>query len=114
MLSRSAPEFEVKLDDRANRWLGSQPAMGPVVIAYLETRCCGGGRVCDVRVRMGKRAERYSLIRIGSVDGRELMLDRRIAQRLPLQLVLTVRGIGPFQALSLDLKGEEWGRLLYD
>lgn len=107
-------DFEIRLEDRARHWLETHPGQLPLVIAYSETRCCGGGRICDVRVRIGKRAERYSLIRIGSVSGRDLMLDRRIARRLPQQLVLTVRGVGPLQALSLDLEGEEWARLLYD
>ena len=106
--------FEVELDDRARAWLAAHPGPRRLVVAYDEARCCGGGRVCDVTIRAERRSERWPLARIGSVDGRELLLDRRILARLPRRLPLTVRGLGPFRALSLDLEGEQWGRLLFD
>ena len=105
--------FEVELDARARTWLASHRADRRLVVAYEESRCCGGGRICDVRIRDERRAERRSLARIGSVDGRDLLLDLRIAGRLPRRLRLTVRGLGPLWGLSLDLDGEAWGRLLY-
>ncbi|HEV2014481.1 MAG TPA: hypothetical protein VGR77_11465 [Candidatus Dormibacteraeota bacterium] len=106
--------FQVEPDARARMWLASHRADRRLVVAYEETRCCGGGRICDVRIRDERRAERWSLARIGSVDGRDLLLDTRIAGRLPRRLPLTVRGLGPLQHLSLDLAGEEWASLLFD
>jgi len=47
-------------------------------------------------------------------DGTRLLVDRRAARRLPSRFGLTVRGLGPFKRLDLDLSGEEWGALLYD
>jgi len=47
-------------------------------------------------------------------DGTKLLVDRRAARRLPSRFRLTVRGIGPFRRLDLDLSGEEWAVLLYD
>ncbi len=106
--------FEVEVDARARTWLASHRADRRLVVAYEESRCCGsGGRICDVRIRDERRAERRSLARIGSVDGRDLLLDTRIADRLPRRLPLTVRGLVPIRGLSLDLDGEAWGRLLY-
>lgn len=111
---QSILNFNIQLDPRAGGWLECRSGFGSIVIAYSETRCCGGGRICQVRIRDRKRAEPSALVRIGSVAGRELFADRRIVGRLPYRLPITVRGVGPFQALSLDLEGEEWARLLYD
>ncbi len=105
--------FEIELDDRAREWVRRHPDERRLVIGYYERRCCGGGKVCDVSVRAEKRSERHELVRVGSVEGRELLLDRRIANRLPRRLPLTVRGIGPLRGLSLALEGEDWAQLLY-
>jgi hypothetical protein len=47
-------------------------------------------------------------------DGTRLLVDRRAARRLPSRFGLTVRGLGPFKRLDLQLTGEQWGALLYD
>ena len=47
-------------------------------------------------------------------DGTRFLVDRRAAARLPSRFALTVRGLGPFRHLDLDLDGEQWGTLLYD
>ncbi len=47
-------------------------------------------------------------------DGTRLLVDRRAARRLPSRFGLTVRGLGPFKRLDLQLSGEQWGALLYD
>ena len=47
-------------------------------------------------------------------DGNEVLIDRRAAARLPSRFGLTLRGIGPFKHLALELEAEQWGRLLYD
>jgi len=47
-------------------------------------------------------------------DGTRFLIDRRAAARLPSRLGLTVRGMGRFKHLDLDLEAEQWGTLLYD
>jgi hypothetical protein len=47
-------------------------------------------------------------------DGTKFLIDRRAAARLPSRFGLTLRGIGPLKHLDLELKGEQWGALLYD
>jgi hypothetical protein len=108
--------FEVVFDDEALRWLGERPSADPLVIAYEDSRCCGGGHIRGLRLRGGKRREEEApgLIGIGQVNGRRILLDRRIMLRLPQRIPVTVRGLGPFQGLHLDFSGEEWARLLYD
>lgn len=47
-------------------------------------------------------------------DGTKFLIHRTAAARLPSQFRLTVRGMGRFKHLDLDLDGEQWGTLLYD
>ncbi|HYS01929.1 MAG TPA: hypothetical protein VET82_06235 [Candidatus Eisenbacteria bacterium] len=109
-------EFEVTFDDEALRWLGERPSGDPLVIAYEDSRCCGGGHIRDLRVRGSRRREEESegLVGVGEVDGRRILLDRRIMPRMPRRIPVTVRGLGPFRSLHLDFSGEEWARLLYE
>jgi len=44
----------------------------------------------------------------------KIAIDPRAAARLPSRFRLTVRGLGRFKHLDLDLTGEQWGALLYD
>jgi hypothetical protein len=46
-------------------------------------------------------------------DGTKFLIDPRAAKRLPGRFGLTVRGLGRFKHLDLDLDGDEWGELLY-
>ncbi len=105
--------FEIELNDAAGEWLRQHPGVRRIVIAYEEHRCCGGGKICDVRLRGARRTEPRPLLRAGLVLGREVLVDRRIVGRLPRRLPLAVRGIGPWRGLSLDLDGEQWADLLY-
>jgi hypothetical protein len=109
-------EFEVVFDDEALRWLGERPSADPLVIAYEDSRCCGGGHIRDLRLRGGLRREEEAagLIGIGEVNGRPSLLDRRIMSRVPRRIPVTVRGLSPFRSLHLDFSGEEWARLLYE
>jgi len=54
------------------------------------------------------------MVGVGEVDGRRILLDRRIMLRLPQRIPVTVRGLGPFGGLHLDVSGEEWAGLLYE
>lgn len=96
------------------RWLGQHPSPSPLVIAYQVTRYCGG-QVCEVRMRTSKAADsdHRKLLRIGSVVGRDVLIDARILGTVPRRTPITVRGFWARQKLALDLSGEEWGRLLY-
>jgi hypothetical protein len=106
--------FEVVADDQAGAWLVNHPSALTRVIRYDVHRCCGGGKLCRVTVRTVSRAERTAdYISASLPDGSEILVDHRAAKRLPARFGLTVRGIGPFKHLDLDLSGEEWGELLY-
>jgi hypothetical protein len=107
--------FRVDADPSAQEWMRSHPTEEPRVIAYDVKRCCGGGKLCmiSVRERSLKDDRRdYATAVLG--DGTKLMVDRRAAGRLPSSFGLTVRGLGPFRRLDLELSGEQWGTLLYD
>ena len=107
--------FAVIFDDKARRWLDEHPSQDALVIAYEDSRCCGGGHIRDLRLRRGRRRDEIaSMVDIGDVDGRRILLDRRILLRMPHTIPVTVGGIGPLRGLHLDLSGEEWARLLYD
>jgi hypothetical protein len=104
----------VDADPAARAWLDSHPSSEPPVIAYEVRRCCGGGKICTVRVRsMSRRddGDAYEMVRLE--DGAEILVDRRAAARLPSRFGLTVSGTGPFRRLDLELEPEEWGTLLY-
>src|ERR1700737_509335 len=108
-------EFAVEFDDQARRWLEEHPAPDAVVIAYSDTRCCGGGHIRDLRLRRSRRGdERSELVDIGEVAGRRIRLDGRATARMPRTIPVPVGGLGPFQGLHLDFSAEEWSRLLYD
>ena len=54
MMARAMPanaDFVVEVDAAALAWLDSHKSEGPRVITYDVHRCCGGGKICDVRVR---------------------------------------------------------------
>jgi len=107
--------FDVTFDDKARRWLNEHPSQDALVIAYEDSRCCGGGHIRDVRLRRGRRGDqKSSLVDIGDASGRRILLDRRIILRMPQKIPVTVGGIGPLRGLHLDFSGEEWARLLYD
>jgi hypothetical protein len=106
--------IRVDADPAALAWLDSHPSSEPLVIAYEVRRCCGGGKVCAVRVRSMSRSDdgdAYEMARLD--DGAEILIDRRAAARLPSRFGLTVSGTGPFRRLDLDLEPEDWGTLLY-
>jgi hypothetical protein len=104
---------ELCLDDKALRWLDEHPSPSALVLAYSVTRCCGG-TVCNVRLRREKRPDRLSqqMRRIATVNGREVLVDSRIVDRLPNHLPVSVRGVGRLKRLTLNLEGDEWARLL--
>ena len=87
----------------------------PRVLAYDVKRCCGGGKICSVSFReRSRKDDRRDFATAVLSDGSTLLVDRRAARRLPSRFRLTVRGLGPFKRLDLDLSGEQWGALLYD
>ncbi|TMC80294.1 MAG: hypothetical protein E6I61_14040 [Chloroflexi bacterium] len=106
-------DFELHLDDQARAYLAAHPAAG-WVIAYDVHRCCGGGVICQVRVRkISARDRRDELETAVMFDGTTVLVDSRAARRLPARFGLTVRGLGPLRHLDLELSGEQWGELLY-
>lgn len=108
-------DFAVEVDAAARAWLDSHPSMESRVISYDVHRCCGGGKICDVQVRDGVRSRDVSSYAMAVLqDGTKIAIDPRAAARLPSRFGLTVRGLGPFKHLDLDLSGEQWGALLYD
>lgn len=107
--------FQLEADNAAREWLEAHPASGPRVIAYDIHRCCGGGKICQVKVRDLFRKDDAAEYATGEMkDGTKFLIDRRAAARLPSRFGLTVRGLGPLKHLDLALEGEQWGTLLYD
>ena len=107
--------IQVDADPAARAWLDSHPSSDPRVIAYEVHRCCGGGKICLVRLRSlssGDDGDAYEMARLD--DGGEILIDRRAVARLPSRFALTMRGLGPFRHLDLKLDAKEWGILLYD
>jgi len=108
-------QFQLDADAGARQWLDSHRSAHGRVIAYNVQRCCGGGTICQVRVRELSRRDDPDEFTSGTLpDGTRFLIDPRAAARLPSHFRLTVRGVGPFKHLDLDLEGEQWGTLLYD
>jgi len=118
MMARAMPatgDFVVEVDAAARAWLDSHKSEEPRVITYDVHRCCGGGKICDVRVRETAHSDDITNYAAAVLpDTTRLVIDPRAAGRLPSRFRLTVRGLGPLKHLDLDLSGEEWGALLYD
>ena len=113
MAARST--FQLEADTNALEWLERHPSTAPRVIAYEVHRCCGGGKICQVRFRDLSRDDDPSQFATGVLgDGTRFLIDRRAAARLPSRFTLTTRGVGPLKHLDLNLEAEMWGRLLYD
>ena len=100
--------LRIQADAAAQAWLDAHPASGPRVIDYSVSRCCGGGRICTVRVRGGSQRDRArNLVAAELEDGTPMLVDRRAAARLPSRFGLTLRGFGPLRHLDLDLDPEQ-------
>ena len=107
--------FQLEADAAAREWLEAHREAGPRVIAYDVHRCCGGGKICQVKVRELSRKDDPADYATGEMDdGTKFLIDRRAAIRLPSRFGLTVGGLGRLKHLDLDLEGEQWGTLLYD
>ena len=110
-----ASDFQLEADASAREWLELHPSAWPRVIAYDVHRCCGGGKICQVKVReLSRKDDPREFVSGVLDDGTRFLIDRRAAARLPSRFGLTVRGLGRLKQLDLDLRGEEWGALLYD
>jgi hypothetical protein len=111
--------FALSADDQARHWLDEHPEAARLVIAYMSSRaCCSGARVCDVRVRIDTTASQpdthgASWVAIGNLEGREVVIDSRVVERMPAHIRFTQRGVGPLRRLDLDLSGEQWADVLY-
>lgn len=106
--------FQVEVDAKARAWMQAHPASEPRTIAYDVHRCCGGGKICSVAVReLSQKADTGSFATGTTEDGMRVLIDPRAARRLPARFGITVRGIGRWAHLDLDLTGEQWGDLLY-
>jgi len=94
--------------------LAAHPSAGPRVIEYDVHRCCGGGKICQVRVREASQGDDPDRFTSGTLDdGSTILIDKRAAVRLPARFGLTVRGRGPLKRLDLNLDADQWGELLY-
>lgn len=111
--------FDLIVDQQSKEWLEEHPEALRLFITFKSSRaCCSGVRVCDARIRVGLASTRRgsaetSWTPLGQVEGREVFVDSRLIERMPTQLPLTGRGIGPFRHLDLDLSSEQWAELLY-
>jgi hypothetical protein len=106
--------FRVEAGANVRAWLDAHPSTEPRIITYDVTRCCGGGKICEVRVRHQSAKDNPDEYAMGVMDdGTTFLIDRRAAAKLPSRFALTVRGLGPLKHLDLDLESEQWGELLY-
>jgi hypothetical protein len=112
--------FELSVDAAARQWLDDRPQATQLFIAYLSSKACcsGGAHVCDVRVRINANISQRdtgaaSWVALGLVNGREVMIDSRLVDRMPAKLRFVQRGVGPFRHLDLDLSSEQWADALY-
>jgi hypothetical protein len=111
----SGQHFQLEADATVHTWLEAHPSPSPRVIAYDVHRCCGGGKICQVKVRELSKKDHSDEYATGVMDdGTKFLIDRRAAARLPSRFGLTVRGLGRLKHLDLVLEGEQWGALLYD
>jgi hypothetical protein len=119
MASTLRDRFELRVDDQARQWLDEHPQAWRLFIAYMSSRaCCSGARVCDVRIRVDTTASQpdtrgASWVTLGLLRDREVLIDARLIDRMPAQLPIIQRGVGPFRHLDLDLSGEQWADVLY-
>ena len=106
--------MRVELDERAREWIKANTRRSMWAIDYDVHRCCGGGKICEVRFRVvdGKR-RRADYVSATADDGTEFLIDPRAARRLPARVTVTLGGLGPRKHLDLALSGREWGDLLY-
>lgn len=51
MDEKGRQDFEVEVDGAAKAWLDANPAEHRV-LTYSVKRCCGGGKICSVQVRL--------------------------------------------------------------
>jgi hypothetical protein len=106
--------FQLHADAAAKGWLQAHEQAEPLVIAYEVHRCCGGGKICQVKVRRMSSDDEPAAYASGVTDdGGRVLIDKRAASRLPARFGVTVRGLGPLKHLDLDLEAEDWGELLY-
>ena len=106
--------FRLRADAAAKSWLQAHALTEPLVIAYEVHLCCGGGKICQVKVRPMSRDDEPAAFASGVTDvGGRVLIDKRAASRLPARFGLTVRGLGPLKHLDLALEAEDWGELLY-
>ncbi|MFI5286567.1 MAG: hypothetical protein ACHQ4F_09625 [Candidatus Dormibacteria bacterium] len=111
--------FALSFDLQARHWLSEHQDASRLYIAFMSSRaCCSGTQVCDVRVRVEATTSQPAIrgaswIKLGSVQGREVMLDSRLADRMPSQIRFIQRGVGPFRRLDLHFSSEQWADMLY-
>jgi len=111
----SDQHFHLEADATVRAWLEARPSAAPRVIAYDVHRCCGGGKICQVKVREQSQKDDPAEYSTGLMDdGTKFLIDRRAAAKLPSRFGLTVRGLGRLKHLDLELEAEQWGTLLYD
>lgn len=107
-------KVEVDVDNSAQEWLEAHERPAAVVIDYDVHHCCGGGKICEVRVRPRSAADDPGdYARVATSRGLSLFIDPRAKARLPRQFGLTVKGVGRWKHLDLQLTPEEWGDLLW-
>ena len=107
-------DFQLEADPAAQAWLNAHPSDEPRVIAYDVHRCCGGGKICLVKIREHSKRDDDAGYATGALaDGTRFLIDHRAAARLPARFALTVHGAGPLRHLDLALESEQWGELLY-
>src|SRR5438477_2255036 len=86
-------EFVVEVDVAARAWLDPHKSEGPRVITYEVHRCCGDGKICNVRVLKAPHGDDFRNYAVAVLPDRtKIVIDPRAAARLPCNFVSPCAG----------------------
>jgi hypothetical protein len=83
-----------------------------------DSRVLFRARICDVRIGVNADSSRQAKalanwVPMGPVEAGDIFIDARLVEHMPAQPRMTLRGLGPFRHIDLDLTGEQCAQRLY-
>src|SRR5438552_16564186 len=86
-------EFVVEVDAAARAWLDSHKSEGPRVITYEVHLCCGGGKICNVRVLIAPHRDDFSNYAVAVLPDRtKIVIDPERQRGCPRNFVSPCAG----------------------